>query len=135
VSGSSQRRFWSSSPSASTGSAKNPFEVIRFPIPAQPYESSSCTMQAVRQSVMLPPPSRSGSMNEVNPTSAARFQTSLGSSVSASSTASEIGRISFAAKSRQVRRISSCSGLISNGARGRRVSGGTVREDIRPEAG
>src|SRR5919108_5697864 len=75
-------------------------------------------MQPVRQSVIPPPPSPSGSMKEVNPTSAALFHTSLGSSVSASSTAWETGRISRAAKSRQTRRISRCSGVISNGALG-----------------
>jgi hypothetical protein len=56
ASGSSQRRFCTSEPSTSTGSAKNPFEVIRLPIPLQPCESSSCTMHEVRQSVMPAPP-------------------------------------------------------------------------------
>ena len=88
-------------------------------MPAQPYESSSWTMHPVRQSVMPPPPSDSGSMNEVSPMAAARCQISQGTSVSASSTASATGRISLAAKSRQTRLISSCSGVISNGARGR----------------
>ena len=65
-------------------------------------------------------------MNEVRPISAARCQTSAGTSVSASSTASETGRISFAAKSRHSRRISSCSGVISNG-RAREGGGGRHR--------
>ena len=56
VSGRTQRSHCSGVPSASTGSAKKPFDVIRFPSPAQPCESSSCTMQPVRQSVIPPPP-------------------------------------------------------------------------------
>ncbi len=69
ASGSSQRRFCTSEPSTSTGSAKNPLEVIRLPIPLQPCESSSCTMHEVRQSVIPAPPYSSGSMNEVRPSS------------------------------------------------------------------
>src|SRR5919108_6143869 len=80
-------------------------------------------MQPVRQSVIPPPPSPSGSMKEVNPTSAALFHTSLGSSVSDSSTACEMGRISRAAKSRQTRWISRCSGVISNGGLGIKARG------------
>ena len=67
VSGRSQRSFCSSVPSASTGSAKKPFDVIRLPIPEQPWQSSSCTRQPVNASVSPPPPSSSGSMNDVSP--------------------------------------------------------------------
>ena len=35
-------------PSSSTGSAKKPFDVIRLPMPAQPWQSSSCTRQPVK---------------------------------------------------------------------------------------
>ena len=92
-------------------------------MPAQPCESSSCTMQPVRQSVIPPPPSSSGSMNEVKPISAALFHSSRGTSTSASSTARDTGLISRAAKSRQTRWISRCSGVISNGARGEATAG------------
>ena len=44
---------------------------------------------------MPPPPYSSGSMNDVSPSAAALYQISHGISVSASSTASAIGRISF----------------------------------------
>ena len=73
-------------------------------------------MQPVRQSVIPPPPTSSGSMNEVRPMAAAFSHTALGSSVSASSTASETGRISRAAKSRHTRWISRCSGVMSKGS-------------------
>ena len=101
---------------------------MRLPIPEQPWQSSSCTTQPVRTSVIPPPPSSSGSMNEVSPSAAALWKTSHGVSMSASSTAGEIGRISRAAKSRQTRRISSCSGVRSNGvpAVGVLAMGGTV---------
>ena len=114
VSGRSQRSFCSSVPSASTGSAKKPFDVIRLPIPEQPWHSSSCTRQPVNASVSPPPPSSSGSMNDVSPMPAALCHSSHGTSVSASSTAAAAGRISRAAKSRQTRWISSCSGVSSN---------------------
>src|SRR4051794_33140543 len=54
-------------------------------------------------------------MNDVSPSPAALCQSSQGTSTSASSTAADTGRISRAAKSRHTRRISSCSGLRSNG--------------------
>ena len=111
--GSIQRRFWSSLPSSRTGLAKKPPEVIRLPIPAQPQDSSSWTMQPVSRSVRPPPPNSSGSMNEVRPREAALYQTSQGVSTSASSTAREIGRISFCANSRQTAWISRCSGVNS----------------------
>ena len=79
-SGATQRSACSGVPSASTGSAKKPLEVSRLPIPAQPWESSSCTRQPVRQSVRPPPPSASGSMNEVSPSSAAAAHSSAGCS-------------------------------------------------------
>ncbi len=82
-------------------------------MPAQPWASSSWTMQPVRQSVIPAPPTASGSMNEVSPSAAALCHTPHGTSVSASSTSSDTGRISRAAKSRQTRRISSCSGVMS----------------------
>ena len=123
VSGSIQRRFCSSLPSASTGSAKKPPEVTRLPIPEQPQQSSSWTMQPVRQSVMPPPPYSSGSMNEVIPTSAALYQTSHGISVSASSTAWEIGRISRCANSRQSAWISRCSSDNPNGSEATLLTG------------
>src|SRR5918997_280298 len=101
-------------PSVSIGSAKKPFEVMRLPMPAQPWHNSSCTRQPVSASVSPPPPSSSGSMNAVRPMPAALCHRSHGVSVSASSTAAAAGRISRAAKSRQTRRISSCSGVSSN---------------------
>ena len=113
VSGRSQRSCCSSLPSASTGSAKKPFEVIRLPMPEQPWHSSSWTRQPVKTSVSPPPPSASGSMNDVSPIAAALCHVSHGVSVSASSTAAAIGRISRAAKSRQTRWISSCSSVSS----------------------
>jgi hypothetical protein len=60
ASGRSQRSCCSSVPSASTGSAKKPLEVIRLPIPAQPWQSSSWTRQPVNASVSPPPPQRLG---------------------------------------------------------------------------
>ena len=113
VKGRSQRSFWASSPSTVTGSAKKPLEVIRLPIPAHPCESSSWTMQAVRQSVIPSPPYSAGTMNDVRPSVAALRQIAHGTSVSASSTARDTGRISFAANSRQSRWISSCSSFRS----------------------
>src|SRR6201999_4501423 len=53
-------------------------------------------------------------MNEVSPSAVALPQISRGSSVSASSTASEMGRISRAANSRQTRWISRCSSVSSS---------------------
>src|ERR1700749_1997788 len=53
-------------------------------------------------------------MNEVNPSAVALPQISRGSSVSASSTAREMGRISRAAKSRHTRWISRCSSVSSS---------------------
>src|ERR1700744_6731883 len=53
-------------------------------------------------------------MNEVSPSAEALRQISRGSSVSASSTASEMGRISRAAKSRHTRWISRCSSVSSS---------------------
>ena len=130
-SGATQRSACSGVPSASTGSAKKPFEVSRLPIPAQPWESSSCTRQPVRQSVRPPPPSASGSMKEVSPSSAAAAHSSAGCSVSASSTARETGRISRAANSRQTRWISRCSsesaGGITRPRRQQLVAGGEQR--------
>ena len=73
-------------PSSSTGSAKNPFEPIRFPSPEQPQQSSSWTRHWVKTSVDPPPPYSSGSMKVVMPTSAAFRQISQGISMSASST-------------------------------------------------
>ena len=113
VSGRSQRSFCSSLPSASTGSAKKPFDVIRLPMPEQPWHSSSWTRQPVKASVRPPPPSSSGSMNDVRPIAAALCHVSHGTSVSASSTSAATGRISRAAKSRQTRWISSCSCVSS----------------------
>ena len=118
VSGRSQRSCCSSVPSASTGSAKKPLEVMRLPMPEQPWHSSSCTRQPVKTSVSPPPPNSSGSMNDVRPIAAALSHRSQGVSVSASSTAAAAGRISRAAKSRQTRWISSCSGVSS-------ITGGT----------
>src|ERR1700753_1840305 len=71
-------------------------------------------MQPVRQSVMPAPPYSSGSMKEVSPSPAALAHSSRGSSVSASSTAREIGRISLAAKSRQTCWMSRCSSVSSS---------------------
>jgi hypothetical protein len=113
ASGRSQRSCCASVPSASTGSAKKPLDVIRFPMPEQPWHSSSCTRQPVKTSVRPPPPTASGSMNDVRPIAAALCHRSHGVSVSASSTAAAAGRISRAAKSRQTRWISSCSGVSS----------------------
>ncbi len=78
ASGRSQRSFCSSLPSSSTGSAKKPFEVIRLPMPEQPWESSSWTRQPVNASVSPPPPSSSGSMNDVSPIDAALCHVSSG---------------------------------------------------------
>ena len=77
-SGRTQRSFCASVPSASTGSAKKPPEVMRLPIPEQPWQSSSCTTQPVRTSVIPPPPSSSGIMNEVSPRPAALCKISHG---------------------------------------------------------
>ena len=72
-SGASHRCCCSGVPTSTTGRAKNPPDVTRFPIPAQPQFSSSWTMQPVRTSATPPPPTSSGSMNDVSPTSAARW--------------------------------------------------------------
>ena len=40
-------------------------------MPEQPWHSSSCTRQPVKTSVSPPPPSASGSMNDVSPIAAA----------------------------------------------------------------
>ena len=78
-------------------------------MPEQPQQSSSWTRHCVAMSVMPPPPYSSGSMYDVMPSSAALCQISQGISVSASSTASEMGRISFSANSRQSAWMSRCS--------------------------
>ena len=121
VSGSIQRRFCSSVPSASTGSAKKPPEVTRLPIPEQPRQSSSWTMQPVRQSVMPPPPYSSGSMNDVSPSPAALCQTSHGDLDVGLVDGGEIGRISRAAKSRQSAGSPPARGRGRTGCRSRRA--------------
>ena len=88
-------------------------------MPEQPWQSSSWTRQPVNASVSPPPPSSSGSMNDVSPIAAALCHVSHGTCVSASSTSAATGRISRAAKSRQTRWISSCSWVSS-------ITGGTV---------
>ena len=70
-------------------------------------------MQPVSTSPIPPPPTSSGSMNEVSPTSAALCTTSTGETVSASSTSAAIGLISARAKSRASAWISRCSSVRS----------------------
>ena len=112
-SGASHRCCCSGVPTSTTGRAKNPPDVTRFPIPAQPQFSSSWTMQPVRTSATPPPPTSSGSMNDVSPTSAARCTTSTGQCVSRSSTSAATGRISARANSAASAWISRCSSVRS----------------------
>src|SRR5690625_7063981 len=56
VSGRSQASFCSDVPRARIGSAKNPFEHTKFPIPGSPKHSCSWTRHWVKTSVKPPPP-------------------------------------------------------------------------------
>ncbi len=93
VSGRSQASFCSSVPSARIGSAKNPFEHTKFPMPGSPKHSCSWTRHWVKTSVNPPPPYSSGIMKSVMPSFAAWPKSPTGDSVSASSTARAAGRI------------------------------------------